>query len=249
MNARIDRLWPTPGEHLTDAELLADYAFPEATAWLRMNFVTSLDGAATRDGKSGSLGDDADRRLFQLLRWEADVIIVGAGTARTEGYDAMRLDTAAVEWRTSRGLAPQPTLALVSRSLDIDPASEMFTEAPTRPIIYTVAGAPPALRSELARVADVVAVGETSADPRAIRTDLARRGHVRLHAEGGPHLFGSFVGAGAVDELCLTIAPSIEAGLAPRIAASPAATPTPMRLAALFQAGSELLARYERGTT
>lgn len=246
MSTPINQLLPQRSENLSDTDILDAYAFPQGQQWLRMNFVTSLDGAATRNGKSGLLGDAADRRVFQLLRWEADVVIVGAGTARAEEYDAMRLDEAAPEWREERDLAAHPTLVLVSRSLELDPESPMFTQAPERPIIYTVSSAPENRRDALSRVADVVVAGEKDAEPLKIRNDLVERGFTRLHAEGGPHLLGSFIDAAAVDELCLTIAPSLEAGDARRISASPTNTPTDMCLVSLLQSGSELLARYHR---
>jgi riboflavin biosynthesis pyrimidine reductase len=62
------------------------YAAPRQP-WLRVNMVSSVDGAATGDsGKSGSLNNAADKRVFDHLRSVADVIVVGAGTARAEGY-------------------------------------------------------------------------------------------------------------------------------------------------------------------
>src|SRR5690606_29339593 len=184
---------------------------PDRT-WLRMNFISSLDGAATREGRSGELGDPADRRLFELLRRPADAVLLGAGTARIEGYGAMRLADDAVAWRTAAGLAPQPAFALVSRSLDLDPTSPIFAEAPVRPIVYTVASAPAERRAELSRVADVVDAGEEDADGTRIREDMADRGLHRIHSEGGPHLFGAMLAAGAVDALHLTLAPSLEVG-------------------------------------
>lgn len=246
MSGTLSQLMPHHNDRLDDTEILDAYAFPPGAPWLRMNFVSSIDGAATRRGKSGLLGDAADRRVFQLLRWEADVVIVGAGTARIEEYDAMRVSDEASAWRTSRGLSPHPRLVLVSRSLDLDPASPMFTQAPARPIVYTVSGAPSRRRDELSRVADVVVAGDDEAEPLRIRNDLGVRGYTRLHAEGGPHLLGSCIEAGALDELCVTFAPSLEAGHAPRISVSPASTPTGMRLVRLFHSGSELFARYHR---
>jgi riboflavin biosynthesis pyrimidine reductase len=63
------------------------YAVPAGGPWLRVNMVSSVDGAATGDsGKSGSLNNAADKRVFDHLRSVADVIVVGAGTARVEGY-------------------------------------------------------------------------------------------------------------------------------------------------------------------
>ncbi|MGN8025564.1 pyrimidine reductase family protein [Microbacterium sp. 22242] len=245
MSAAIDAIWPEPARDLTDQQLLAAYR-PPPSPWLRMNFISSLDGAATRDGRSGGLGDPADRRVFELLRRWADVVLLGAGTARVEGYGAMRLADDAVAWRRAHGLRPQPAFALVTRRLDLDPASAIFAEAPVRPIVYTAASAPETRRKVLGEVADIVDAGRTAVDPWAVRRDLENRGHARIHAEGGPTLFGAFLAAGAVDELCLTLAPTVEAGSAPRIAHDPEALPTPMRLAAILASGDELLLRYAR---
>lgn len=247
-DAAIDRIWPDPASDLDDAALRTVTAFPADRTWLRMNFIASLDGAATQDGRSGGLGDPADRRMFDLLRREADVVLLGAGTARIEGYGGMRLSDEEAAWRTDAGLAPQPTFALVSRSLDLDPASSIFTDAPVRPIVYTVASAPVARREELAQVADVVVTGDEDADGSRIRQDLADRGLHRIHSEGGPHLFGAMLAAGAVDALHLTLAPSLEVGRAGRIARpvipDAPSLPAQASLATVLRAGDELLLHY-----
>jgi riboflavin biosynthesis pyrimidine reductase len=55
--------------------------------WLRVNFVATVDGSAQgSDGRSGTINNDVDVAVFQQLRRTADVILVGAGTARAEGY-------------------------------------------------------------------------------------------------------------------------------------------------------------------
>lgn len=62
------------------------YAVPR-TPWLRVNMISTVDGAATGDsGKSGSINNAVDKRVFHLLRAQSDVIVVGAGTARVENY-------------------------------------------------------------------------------------------------------------------------------------------------------------------
>jgi riboflavin biosynthesis pyrimidine reductase len=245
----IGRLLPLPAvDALTDEELSALYDEPRRTPWVRVNFVSSLDGAATVQGLSAGLGGDADHRVFDLLRYEADVVLVAAGTARTEGYAAMRLGDDAVAWRTGRGMPPHPVFALVTRRLDLNPASPVFADAPVRPIVYTVADAPDGRRAALAEVADVVDVGESEVDPVRVRDDLAARGLPRIHSEGGPSLFGAFLADGAVDELCVTLAPSLEGGDAGRIARAEHPAPTGMELAAVLRAGDELLLRYRRAS-
>jgi riboflavin biosynthesis pyrimidine reductase len=70
-----------------DTDDLAElYAVPR-TPWLRVNMISTVDGAATGEsGKSGSINNAIDKRVFHLLRSQCDVIVVGAGTARIEGY-------------------------------------------------------------------------------------------------------------------------------------------------------------------
>lgn len=245
MTTHINRLLPSVQTHLDDDSILDAYRFP-GQPWLRMNFVSSIDGAATRNGLSGSLGGDADRRIFELLRRQADVILIGAGTVRAEGYGAMRLQDDAVRWRLQRGKTEHPAFALVSGSLDLDPKSAVFADAPSRPIVYTLSSASETRRESLAQVADVVDAGSDALDPTTVREDLAARGLLHIHAEGGPSLFGAFIAGGAVDEVCLTVAPALDAGDAGRISHSAHAVPTEMRLASLLESESELFLRYVR---
>ncbi|GIH10703.1 hypothetical protein Rhe02_87700 [Rhizocola hellebori] len=83
---------------------------------LRMNMVSSLDGAAWVDGRAGGLGGPADQALMQVLRMFADVILVGAGTVRVEGYQGELIDEEHKRWRVENGLSELPRLEVVSRS-------------------------------------------------------------------------------------------------------------------------------------
>jgi riboflavin biosynthesis pyrimidine reductase len=230
VTARIDRLWPDPAEHLHDDELM-DAVDHEA---VRLNFVSSIDGAATRDGLSGGLGGPADRRYFDLLRRVADVVVVGAGTVRAEGYGPMVVE------QPRRG---QPVFAIVTRSLELDPASALFTKAPVKPVIITTERARGKARFE--DVADVVVAGGSSVDAALAVDALRARGHRRILCEGGPTLFGSLLTADVADELCLTVSPTLEAGDARRIANGDS-VPRDMELATVLRSGSTLLLRYER---
>lgn len=62
------------------------YAWPDRP-WLRVNMISSVDGAAQgADGLTGTINNHVDESVFDLLRVDADVIVVGAGTVRAEGY-------------------------------------------------------------------------------------------------------------------------------------------------------------------
>lgn len=227
--------------------LLAHYAPRDrATAWLRANFVASLDGAATIDGRSGGLGDAEDQHLLGTLRMLADVLLVGAGTVRSEAYGALRLDEAAVAWRREQGLPDHPVLAIVSGSLHLNPDDEVFADAPIRPLVLTHAGAPEAARAALAGVADVVDCGDDAVAPALLRRQLQARGLRQILCEGGPTLFGSLAVADQVDELCLTVAPVLVAGSAARIAVSPQAHPHQLRLQHALAGERMLFLRYTR---
>ncbi len=93
-----------PAAPSTTTRLYELYAYPAdaAACWVRGNVITSLDGGATTDGTSGGLGGTGDRALFNVLRELADVVVVGAGTARAENYSGAQMTVAA---------APQPPAA------------------------------------------------------------------------------------------------------------------------------------------
>lgn len=230
-----------------ETELLATYQVADRSrAHLRANMISSLDGAATHQGLSGGLNGPADKQVFDLLRRLADVIIVGAGTVRAEGYGAMRLDAADVAWRHAQGLTDHPVFAIVSGRLDLDPTSPVFTEAPVRPLVFTHAGSPTAQRTRLAEVAEVVVCGEQAVDPAALRLALLSRNLPQMLTEGGPHLLGTLAGAGVLDELCLTISPVLEGGDAIRLTRDAPPVHTTMRLTGLLRAGDMVMLRYQR---
>jgi riboflavin biosynthesis pyrimidine reductase len=203
--------------------------------------VSSVDGAAWRDGTTSGLGSPADQRLLALLRGLSDVIIVGANTVRVEGYKAVRPRPEWAELRTGRTAAPR--LAVVSGALEFDFTRPPFTGDGVRAIVITSASAPAARLDVTREHADVVQAGETSVDLDAALTELAQRGLRRQLTEGGPHLLGQLLGR--LDELCLTVSPVLLGGDASRITNGP---PLPagrdMRLRHILVDANELFLRY-----
>lgn len=227
--------------------LLAAYALPDrATPRVRMNFVMSLDGAVTLEGRSGGLGDASDRVAMQVLRTLADVVLVGAGTVRVEGYGGIRVDEQDAAWRRANGMAEQPRVAVVSSRLDLAPGHPFFTRATGRPIVVTHAASPADRRAALADVADVLVCGDEAVAPRAMVAALAEAGLPQVLCEGGPHLFGSLAEADLVDELCLSLSPLLVAGGAGRIVRGAPEVERRMRLVHAIPAGDLLLLRYAR---
>jgi riboflavin biosynthesis pyrimidine reductase len=216
----VRMMFPSAGEELDDFELAEVYAYPRET-WLRANFVSSADGAAYVDGRSSGLSSPADMRLFGLQRVLADVVIVGAGTARAEEYKPARRRPALAQLREGRpGTVP---IALVSLSLYLDLGTALFTETPpdARTIVITCESSPADRRAEIAKVADVIVAGETGVDLAQAVGELAKRGLGQVICEGGPHLLGSLSAAGLLDELSLTLSPTLAGPGASRIIAGP----------------------------
>lgn len=206
-------MMPTRAE-LFDAYALAGRAQPR----VRMNFVESADGAVSLGGRSGPLGGATDRSVMQVLRAMADVVVVGAGTVRAEGYGGLRVEGEDARWRVAAGLEEQPPLAIASGGLQLDPDDDVFTRAVRRPVIVTTDAAYRRRGGLFESAADVLACGEAETiDLPAMLTALADRGWTQVLCEGGPHLFGALLEADLVDEVCVTIAPRFVGGDAGRI--------------------------------
>lgn len=242
----------TPGHdgELDPEGLALAYAYPRLSAeqtWVRANFISTLDGAATGDdGRSGSINTGADRDVFALLRALADVILVGAGTARAEGY---RRATVRAPWQALReGRPAHPATAVVSRSGAVPPGLSQARKDSGEVLLITCQDAG-AAAIDLARSTlgqdQVLVVGAASVDLGAAVDALALRGLRRILCEGGPHLLGDLTASGRLDELCLTLAPRLVAGDHPRITAGAGATANLLpRL--LIESQGTILGRWAR---
>ena len=230
------QLWPLPVDAVDPvAAYAADERPPHADGrpWVLVNMIASSDGATAVEGRSGTLGGAADKAVFAAIRRVADVILVAAGTVRAEGYGP-----------ASSGAR----IAVVTRSVDLDPTLRLFAEAApgNRPWLVTTASAsvPPALRDALD---DVIVAGDDDVDARRAIEQLAARGARCVLCEGGPSLNGQLVGAGLVDELCLTVAPLLVSGDSARVAhGPPASPPAPLALSRVLEDDGYLFLRYAR---
>jgi 5-amino-6-(5-phosphoribosylamino)uracil reductase len=235
----VQRLWPIGGgDEIGDDELAELYAYPPDRPCVRVNFVSSIDGAVTVDGRSGGLSSPADRRVFGLLRELCEVVLVGSGTAVAENYRGAR--------RASRLTGRPPRIAVVTGRAALDPNGPLFTDTRVPPLILTTTAAP---AENLGRLAAAGAEIDTrGTEPADLRAALHERGLTRVLCEGGPTLFGTLLAADAVDELCLSVSPLLAAGHAGRISSGPPVT-SRMRLASAVTEADLLLLRYQRSTS
>jgi 5-amino-6-(5-phosphoribosylamino)uracil reductase len=222
------------------------YAYPvpvPATGWVRANMVTTLDGSAVAaDGVTAGISDAVDKAVFAVLRALSDVVLVGAGTVRAEGYGPPRVRPAFAERRERAGQSPAPVLAVVTRTGDVPAGTGLFAHGAGTLLVVPAAADLTAAR-RLAGADNVVVAGEQDVDPAAAVAELAGRGLRRILLEGGPTLLGRTVAAGRLDELCLTVSPLLAAGDGPRIAFGDQAHQR-LRPAHLLESGGMLLGRW-----
>ncbi len=212
----------TVASSLTDAELVALYAVPRTTpAWLRANFAMSVDGAITgSDGRSGSVNTDADHVVFELLRALSDVVVIGAGTARGEGYGPLEVaaDLAAV--RAAAGIGPDLPIVLVTGQGHVPQALQ--GAEPGRVMMATHASAPGLEDARRLLGPDhVLLCGQSHVEPASLVAGLHERDFCRVLTEGGPSLLATLIEADVVDELCVSITPLAIGGTGPRMTQGP----------------------------
>jgi len=235
-----------------------DLTLPELC--LYANFVQTIDGVVAipsvpDSNRLVSGGSDADRFVMGLLRAAADVVLIGNGTLRASAQGRWRPDSvfpaaadAYAELRRELDLDPRPRVAILTASGSIQHDRAVLEDAPL--VLTTNAGAE-RLAGTLPAGVEVVALpGDAEVDVRSAVELLRERGHRRILSEAGPHVFGSLVEAGLVDELFLTVSPLLAGrppsgsfGLVEGVALLPEHA-QPARLRSARAHGSHLFLQY-----
>ncbi|OBI44330.1 hypothetical protein A5708_01935 [Mycobacterium colombiense] len=219
--------------------------YTDAPDGVRANMIFSADGAAAFGGRAGPLSCPTDQRLLHILRGLADVVLVGAGTARAENYGPVKLSDAARARRHHEGRAEPPPIAVVSRSGELPP--RLFSNPDQPPILVTCA------RTAAQQDPDddrqhVMVAGEDLVDVSRAVAMLREQGMRRILCEGGPTLLDELVEADAVTEICVTLAPKLAAsqpvGQRPHPARLPA--PVTMQLEHALVCDGYLYLKYRR---
>jgi riboflavin-specific deaminase-like protein len=216
--------------------------------WLALNMVTSVDGATTVEGASAGLSGPGDRTIFHLLRAFADIVLVGAGTVRLEAYGPASLDDEVRAAREARGQKPEPRVAIVTRTLDVDFSSRLFTDADEKPLVITSEALPAGRRAAAGNRARILTCGEDEVDLAVALGELHGLGARFVLCEGGPTLNGTLLAAGLVDEVCSTVAPMLVGGDSHRfsVGGGPIEPPQPMLLDCLLEDDGLLFFRWLR---
>jgi riboflavin biosynthesis pyrimidine reductase len=243
-------LLPEQGE-TTIEEQLADYNPHEDHSgdelpFVAMNFVTTLDGRATIDGRAEPIGSDTDFQMLLALRSRFGAVMIGAASLRAEPYGRLVPDADVRARRERRGLSHDPLAVIVTGSMGLPWDTGLFTEGSGRIAIFTGSDQEaPETATSLRVIRDESSDGNV--DLREVLRHLRQERGIRsVMCEGGPHVFGQLAGADLVDELFLTFAPKISGGNDPRILEGDVPEVRDMELAWLLEEDGELFARYRR---
>ena len=156
---------------------------PADRPYIALNMVSSADGKATLDGRTAPMSAEVDRELFHNLRAQADGILVGAGTVRIERYGRVTKTDELQAKREREGLRAEALAVIVTRTREFPDDLPLLSQTP-----------------DAVRMID---------NPAAGLAELRAEGVRSLLCEGGPHLNGTLFHERLVDELFLTIAPTI----------------------------------------
>lgn len=244
------QLLPTPVDDVDPLDLyLADARpAPAGRPWLMCNMIASADGATALGGLSGDLGGAADKAVFRAVRASCDWVLVASGTAVAEAYRVPGSSPEVAARRRDLGRADAPRLAIVTASGRVDPSIPAFTARGDHDLPPLVVAGTAADATHLATLdAEVVVLAQDRPEPMAILESLGQRGARVVLAEGGPRFNGMLHGSGAIDELCLSVSPTLAGGSSARIVAGgPEAMAVGLRLDRLLEADDLLFARYLR---
>jgi riboflavin-specific deaminase-like protein len=256
----LTRLAPGPPESVAAEQAIEQLRLwepqptgaPSGRPVVYLNMACTADGRVTVGGRSGAIGNRADRDVFHALRAAVDAVLVGAGTVRTERYGRLVREESHVRLRRTRGLAAQPLACIVSASLDLAPDIPLLADPTARLVLLT-----PSPTRELPGAATSIEYVRAARDgaldlPAALAALRARMGVRTLLCEGGPHLNGQLFAAGLVDELFLSFAPKLGggglAGEPPRILSGPEFDPPlELELLGVLESESQLLLHYRVG--
>ncbi len=174
--------------------------------FVTLSYAQSLDGCiAARPGQPFLLSGPESLKLTHQLRAAHEAILVGIGTVLA---DDPRL--------TVRGLdGPDPQPVIVDSRLRF-PLNANLLQAPPYPWIFTTEQADPLARQKLeAAGASVwpIPASENRVDLTHLTAQLGALGIDTLMVEGGAGIITSFLSAGLVDRVIVTIAPVYLGGL------------------------------------
>jgi riboflavin biosynthesis pyrimidine reductase len=249
--ARILRLFPTPAEEVTLRGLYLQQALhrlgsPEAP-FVYADFVSSLDGRIAVAGRVPlELTGSNDLRLLLELQAQADCMITHAGYLRSIAQGRLgdilevgtREDTRDLAlWRREQGLPAQPSVTVVSSSLDFPMPASLARDA-GRVLIATGAEAAAdrieAWRKEGYRV--MIAGSGTHVEGTTLTRQLSGLGFRSIFLLAGPRMLETMLRGQMLSRLYVTMVHRLVGGesMETMISGSELASAGRLRLGALY---------------
>jgi riboflavin biosynthesis pyrimidine reductase len=178
-------------------------------------FVQSRSGNTVADDPSALGGGETDKHLIYegLSRVDADAVLAGAATARSERMVFSVWHPELVDLRCSLGRRRHPAQVVVTDSGDLPIERGLMFAEPSLPVyLITKSSVVPALRARLCDQpwVDVVDAGERISLPAAMRY-LREKGLGVISAIGGRRTATGLLRDGLISDIYLTTSP-IEAG-------------------------------------
>jgi len=182
------------------------------------NYVTTLDGRIALEyphsGRSSipaAITSEVDQRLYQELAAQADVLLTSGrylrqladGTAQ-HAPPISEAQGDLLQWRREQGMAPQPALVILTRTLDLP--LKLLTSLGRK--VYVATGSA-ADKRKLAAIAQTGTTVLLSGKGEAVEgceliEELGGMGYTTIYSIAGPALLDTLLRAGKVDRLYLT---------------------------------------------
>lgn len=235
---------------LTAAEATSGLDFaalaPPDRPYLVLNMVETLDGRIAIGGRSGSIGNQADREIFHGLRTQVDAVMVGAGTLRSERYGRVVKSDELRARRIGDGLAPDPLACVVSARLALPPDLPLLQDAASHVVVLTGSdAAPPDVPARCEVLRGELEPGHGLVLAPMLRKLRADHGVRTILCEGGPALNQGLLSEGLVDELFLALSPKLAGGDPLTVVTGPALEPTrELALVSVLESEGHLFMRY-----
>jgi riboflavin-specific deaminase-like protein len=178
-----------------------------------------INMAATVDGKTASAAREYprftspfDRARMERLRALADAVLVGAETVRAIDPPLQLRDPESIAARLKAGKPAGLVQVVLSASGRLPPQAKALAAASARARIVATTETGERALAGLGRDVEVWVLGKNRVDLETLLRRLQNQGVERLLVEGGAETNGSFLDADVVDELYLTIAPTLLGG-------------------------------------
>ncbi len=199
------------------------------------NTAMSLDGVIGVPERQLPLSNEEDKKRVHRLRREVDAIMAGVGTVLC---DDPKL--------TAKGYTGRQPLRVVCDSRGRTPLdAELFNQPGDTLIAVTDQATPNNIARLEERGAEVVVMGEGDrVDVTELMYELGRRGVKTLLHEGGGTLNASMIEHGLIDEIYVTVCPTLQ-GRGTHLLAEELTTPRAIELVDARILDCQVLLHYE----